>query len=131
MNRTPINPSSWSLNLGFDQAELVEGHRRMLICGGQDAVNADGQAQHPGDMAAQLDMSLDHLEAILAAGDMTLGNVVRLNVYVTDVDELFKHWTRLQDRFASADGHFATSVIGVARLAAPDLVVMLEATALD
>jgi hypothetical protein len=24
MKRTPINPSSWSINLGFDQGELVE-----------------------------------------------------------------------------------------------------------
>ena len=131
MQRTPINPSSWSINLGFDQAELIAGHQRMLVSSGQDAVDAGGQPEHPGDMAAQLDLALEHLEAVLAAGDMTLANVVRLNVYATDVDELFKHWTRLQDRFASADGRFATSVLGVTRLPAPGLLVMLEATALD
>jgi len=41
--------------LGFDQAELIEGHQRLLVCSGQDAVDADGKPQHPGDMAAQLD----------------------------------------------------------------------------
>ena len=40
---------------------------------------------------------------------MTLANVVRLNVYTTDVDELFKHWASLQGRFENADGRFATS----------------------
>lgn len=62
---------------------------------------------------------------------MTLGNVVRLNVYTTDVDEPFKHWVRIPDRFQNSDGGFATSVLGVTRLAAPPLLVLLEATAID
>ena len=74
---------------------------------------------------------LDNLEAVLAAADMTLANIVRLNVYTTDVDELFKHWARLTDRFGNADGGFATTVLGVTRLAAPGLLVLLEATAVD
>ena len=131
MERTAVNPWSWSVKLGFDQAQLVEGHRRELICSGQDAVDANGNSQHPGDMAAQLGLALDNLEAVLADADMTLANVVRLNAYTTDVDELFKHWTTLTDRFAGSAGGFATSVLGVTRLGAPPLLVLLEATAVD
>jgi enamine deaminase RidA (YjgF/YER057c/UK114 family) len=131
MERTSINPWSWSIELGFDQAELIEGPRRHLVCSGQDAVDTDGNPQHPGDMAAQLELALDNLEAVLAAADMTLANIVRLDVYTTDVDELFKHFARLPDRFGSADHRFATTVLGVARLAAPQLLVLLEATAAD
>jgi enamine deaminase RidA (YjgF/YER057c/UK114 family) len=131
MKRTPINPWSWSTTLGFDQAQLIEGHQRELVCSGQDAVDADGIPQHPGDMAAQLELALDNVEAVLAAADMTLANVVRLNVYTTDFDELLKHWGRLTDRFGNADGGFATTLLGVARLPAPGLLVLLEATAVD
>ena len=131
MQRTPINPVSWSRKLGFDQAQLIEGHQRQLVCSGQDAVDADGNPQHPGDMAAQLEMSLDNLEAILAGADMTLANVARLNVYTTDFDELLRHWSSLAGRFESTGGHFATSLLGVSRLPAPQLLVMLEATAVD
>lgn len=127
----PINPWFWSLNLGFDQAQLVEGHQRQLFCSGQDAVDADGIAQHPGDVSAQLEYSLDNLEAVLAGADMTLANVVRLNVYTTDVDELFKSWAAIPKRFGDAGGRFTTSVLGVTRLAAPALLVLLEATAVD
>jgi enamine deaminase RidA (YjgF/YER057c/UK114 family) len=108
MERTPINPVSWSIKVGFDQAELIEGHQRLLVCSGQDAVNADGNFQHPDDMAAQLELAVDNLEAVLAAADMTLANIVRLNVYTTDFDELLKHWARLTDRFGNSDGGFAT-----------------------
>ena len=101
----------------------------MLSCSGQDAVDADGNPQHPGDMAAQLELSLDNLEAILAGADMTFANIVRLNVYTTDVDELAKHWTSIQDRFCGSGGRFVTTVLGVTRLFAPPLLVLLEATA--
>ena len=131
MERRSINPVSWSLNLGFDQAQLIEGHERLLVCSGQDAVDADGNSQHPGEMAAQLEMSLDNLEAVLAAADMTLANVVRLNVYTIDLDELVKHWATITGRFGNSDGRFATTVLGVARLFAPQLLVLLEATAVD
>jgi enamine deaminase RidA (YjgF/YER057c/UK114 family) len=131
MERTSINPVPWSLNLGFDQAQVIEGHRRQLVCSGQDAVDAEGNAQHPGDMAAQLALSIDNLEAVLAAAEMTLGNVVRLTVYTTDFDKLVKNWSGLVERFGKSDGRFVTSLLGVTRLFTPELLVMLEATAVD
>jgi enamine deaminase RidA (YjgF/YER057c/UK114 family) len=128
MQRTSINPVSWSVDLGFDAAELIEGHQRQLLCSGQDAVDANGNPQHPGDMTAQLGVALDNLEAILTAADMTLANVVRLNAYTTDLDELFQHWTTLTDRLSASGSRFATSLLGVTQLPA-QLLVMLEATA--
>jgi enamine deaminase RidA (YjgF/YER057c/UK114 family) len=131
MERTAVNPGSWSVKLGFDQAQLVEGRRRELICSGQDAVDANGNSQHPGDMAAQLGLALDNLEAVLAGADMTLANVVRLNIYSTDVDTLLQHFTIVTERFDGTGERFASTVLGVARLAAPQLLVALEATAMD
>ena len=127
--RMAINPHSWTTSLGFDQAQLIEGHQRLLVCSGQDAVDADGTPQHPGDMAAQLELALDNLDAIVAAADMTLANIVRLNVYTTDVDELInQHFPRLTDRFGNS--RYATSILGVAHLPA-QFLVMLEATAVN
>ena len=127
--RTAINPTSWSINLGFDQAELIEGHQRLLVCSAQDAMDAHGNPQHPGDMAAQLDLSLDNLQAVLADAGMTLANVVRLNFYTTAIGELLAQFPRVNDRFGTS--RYATTVLGVAELPAPEFVVMLEATAVD
>lgn len=131
MQRTAVNPWSWSVPLGFDQAQLVEGHHRVLICSGQDAVDANGSPQHPGDMPAQLGFAVDNLQAVLAGADMTLANVVRLNVYTTDIDTLLQHFGVLTERFAGTGTRFASSLLGVARLPAPQLLVMIEATAMD
>ena len=131
MERKSINPWSWPVKLGFDQAQLISGHRRLLICSGQDSVDADGNAQHPGDMGAQVELALDNLQALLSAADMTFANIVRLNAYTTDVDQLLRNFGRVSKRFGGADARFTTSLLGVTRLPLPQLLVMLEATAAD
>lgn len=129
MERTAINPVAWSQELGFNQGELVSGHTRTLYCSGQTAMDAQGRPQHDGDMAAQLALCLDNLEAVLAEAGMALGNLVRLNVYATDVDLLFQHYGVLAGRLGAARVAPTTTMLGVTRLAIPGQLVELEATA--
>jgi len=129
MERTAINPVTWSTEMGFNQGELVSGHTRTLFVSGQTAMSPEGRPQHAGDMAAQLALSLDNLEAVLAGAGMSLENLVRLNVYTTDVDVLFEHYGALAGRLAAAQAAPATTMLGVTRLAVPTLLVELEATA--
>ncbi|MFF5225732.1 RidA family protein [Dactylosporangium sp. NPDC000521] len=129
MQRTAVNPVAWSLDLGFNQGELVSGETRTLYCSGQTAMSADGRPQHDGDMAAQLALSLGNLEAVLAEAGMSLANLVRLNVYTTDVDLLFPHYGVLASRLGAAKVAPATTMLGVTRLAIPGQLVELEGTA--
>ncbi|MEU9032610.1 RidA family protein [Streptomyces sp. NPDC048383] len=127
--RTAVNPWTWSLELGYHQGEVVSGQTRTLYCAGQGAMDGDGKPLHEGDMAAQLALSLDNLEAVLGAADMSLGNLVRLNVHTTDVDLLFQHYGVLAARLGAARVAPATTMLGVSRLAIPTLLVELEGTA--
>jgi enamine deaminase RidA (YjgF/YER057c/UK114 family) len=129
IERTAVNPVSWSLEMGFNQGELVEGHTRTLYCSGQTAMDADGKPQHDGDLPAQLALSLDNLEAVLTEAGMSLTNLARLNVYTTDVDLLFPHYGVLAARLAAAGVAPTTTMLGVTRLAIPGQLVELEATA--
>jgi enamine deaminase RidA (YjgF/YER057c/UK114 family) len=129
MERTAVNPWSWSVAMGYNQGELVSGHTRTLYCSGQAAMNGDGAPQHAGDMAAQLALSLDNLEATLEAAGMSLANLVRLNVYTTDVDLLFQHYGVLASRLGAIGVAPTTTLLGVSRLALPALMVELEGTA--
>ncbi|WP_026117150.1 RidA family protein [Nocardiopsis valliformis] len=130
MERTAVNPWTWSTELGYNQGELVSGHTRTLYCSGQTAMNAEGKPEHPDDMAAQLTLTLDNLEAVLAEGGMALANLVRLNVYTTDVDRLFEHYGVLAARLGAAGAAPSTTMLGVTRLAIPSLIVELEGTAM-
>lgn len=129
MERTAVNPVTWSVAMGFNQGELVSGHTRTLYCSGQTAMSADGRPEHEGDLAAQLALSLANLEAVLGEADMSLANLVRLNVYTTDVDLLFQHYGVLAARLGAAGVSPSTTMLGVTRLAIPGQLVELEGTA--
>ena len=129
MQRTAVNPWEWSLKLGYNQAETIEGISRHLICAGQTAVDAEGNPQHPGDMRGQISLALDNLEAVLAKADMGLRNVVRLGVYATDVDEALKNFDLLGMRFGPIQCAPPLTSLGVTRLAIPSLLFEIEATA--
>jgi enamine deaminase RidA (YjgF/YER057c/UK114 family) len=124
-----INPWAWQDAFGFSQAIETTGHTRVLRCAGQTSVNGDGEPQHAGDMAAQMTLALDNLEAVLKAADMTLSNVVRLNVYVTDIEASLQHFEATERRLAGAGVQPAITLLGVARLFAPELMIEIEADA--
>jgi enamine deaminase RidA (YjgF/YER057c/UK114 family) len=129
VERTAVNPWTWSLNFGFNQGELVEGATRVLYCSGQTSVDGDGTPQHPGDLAAQISLAADNLEAVLREGGMSLSNIVRLNIYTTDVDGFIAASAPLAERTGAAGVAPPGVLMGVSRLAFPELLVELEATA--
>ncbi|MFJ6065222.1 RidA family protein [Streptomyces tendae] len=131
MERNAVNPVSWSVEMGFNQGEVVSGHARTLYLSGQTAMSKEGRPEHDGDMAAQLALAVDNVEAVLAEADMSLTNLVRLNVYTTDVDLLFQHYGLLAGRLGAAGVAPATTMLGVTRLAVPGQLVELEGTAVD
>jgi len=131
MKRTPVNPWSWSLNVGYNQAEILEGAKRHLTCAGQTAVDADGNPQHPEDMRHQITLALDNLETVLSAADMGLANITRLSIYTTDVDEAMRHFDALGARFGAVGAAPPMTLLGVTRLAIPGLMFEIEAAAAD
>jgi enamine deaminase RidA (YjgF/YER057c/UK114 family) len=129
MERTAVNPVTWSVGMGFNQGEVVSGHTRTLYCSGQTAMDGDGRPLHDGDMAGQLALSIDNLEAVLGAAGMSLVDLVRLTVYATDVDLLLQHYGVLASRLGAAGVAPTTTMLGVTRLAIPGQLVELEGTA--
>ena len=91
------------------------------------SVDENGAPQHPNDMAAQITLAVDNLEAVLDGAGMTLANVVRLNIFATDVDAFLAQLGVLHARLQGAAP--PGTLLGVARLAYPELMVEIEATA--
>ncbi|WP_424217220.1 RidA family protein (plasmid) [Streptomyces sp. BI20] len=129
MERIAINPVSWSVGMGFNQGEVVSGPTRTLYISGQTAMNGEGKPEHEGDMGAQLALAVTNVEAVLAEAGMSFGDLVRLNVYTTDVDLLFRHYGVLAGRLAAAGVAPTTTMLGVTRLAVPGQLVELDGVA--
>ena len=129
--RTVVNPWSWSVPMGFNQGEIVTGYTRTLFCAGQASVDAEGALVHSGDMAAQVAQAVDNLEAVLGEGGMSLANVVRFTIFTTDVDLLLQHYGVLGSRTRALGVAPPSTLVGVTRLAYPELMVEIEATAVQ
>jgi enamine deaminase RidA (YjgF/YER057c/UK114 family) len=129
MKRTAVNPWNWSLNLGYNQAEIIDGATRQLIVAGQTAVDENGAPQHIGDMRGQIGLALDNLEAVLAGADMDLSNIIKLGVYATDVDEALKNFDLMGMRFGPFQVSPPMTLLGVTRLTILGLLFEIEATA--
>ena len=130
MEQRKVNPWTWQDQFGFSQAVEVSGAARALYCAGQTSTAPDGSTLHPGDLRAQASAALDNLETVLREADMTLANVVRLTTYVTDVDRYFAEAAAaVGERLAAAGVQPAATLLGISRLAFPDLLIEIEATA--
>lgn len=89
------------------------------------------ESSHLDPLPAQVSLSLDNIETVLKEAGMTLGNVVRINVFTTDVDAMMGSWGDLAKRFAAAGVQPTSTLVGVTRLAFPEMSVEIEATAVD
>ena len=131
MDRKVINPWTWQDQFGFVQANEVSGVQRTLICSGQTSVDADGNAVYAGDMVGQVNQALDNLETVLREAGFKISDVMRLNYYTTDVDGFFEAAEVVGRRLGESGCRAASTLLGVTRLAYPELLVEIEATAVQ
>ena len=130
MERRVINPWAWQDQFGFVQANEVSGSQRTIFLAGQVSVDAEGSPLHAGDMRAQIEQAMDNLETVLREAGAELSDVVRLNYYTTDVDGCLEAWDdAISTRLSEAGSRPASTLLGVARLYHPDILIEIEATA--
>ena len=128
--KTKVNPWQWQNALGFSQAIEVRGAQGVLYCAGQTSMDADGKPLYEGDMRAQAQEAMNNLETVLREAGYSLSDVVRINYYMTDVDAFFEAYPDVvAGRLSEAGCQPASTLLGVTRLAFPQLMIEIEATA--
>jgi enamine deaminase RidA (YjgF/YER057c/UK114 family) len=128
MARRDINPWEWSKAFGFSQAVEITAAERTLICSGQTAMAEDGTPPMTSDIGAQVEKAFENLGGVLQAAGFTASDVVRINYYTTEVDELIAVLGPLASSFFGTNFPSST-LLGVARLAFPQLKIEIEAIA--
>ena len=129
MDMKAVNPWTWQDAFSFSHGVETRGAERIFFCAGQTSVDPDGRVLHPGDMAAQLNQAFDNLETVLAQAGLTMANVVRLNYYVTDMEAFHSARETLTARLAPLAVKPSGILLGITRLAQPELLIEIEATA--
>jgi enamine deaminase RidA (YjgF/YER057c/UK114 family) len=84
MTHRIINPGSLSPPIGFSHAVESRGGR-VIWLGGQNGTDAEGKIVAPGDFVAQFDRALENIVAAVRAAGGEPQHVVKLSLYVSDV----------------------------------------------
>lgn len=129
METRTIDPTPWLNGFGLTHAVEVTGGQRTLYLSGQTASDANGGPMHAGDLAAQFAEAWKNLKDALAAANMKPANVVRLNMYTTDVDGFMAAASKCMPLLAADGVKPCSTLLGVARLYHPAIMIELEATA--
>jgi enamine deaminase RidA (YjgF/YER057c/UK114 family) len=125
MGHDEINPWEWSKGFGFSQAIRLSEPRELLVCSGQTAIGPDGSMPGSADMENQVRVALDNVVAVLAAGGMTPADIVKSTIFTTDVDACVAVLGPLT-RQVLGSSLPASTLVGVARLAFPEIKIEIE-----
>jgi len=87
---------------------------QLVFCAGQGAIDAATGENRRGDVAAETELALDNIAAVLAAADSDLAHVVKTTVFLVDMGDFAAMNEVYAKRFG--DHRPARSTVGVASL---------------
>jgi enamine deaminase RidA (YjgF/YER057c/UK114 family) len=125
-----INPPELGTPPGYSQIVDVSASRLIFIAG-QTALDRDGKIVGKNDFARQADQVFENLGIALQASGCTAANLIKLTVFLTDMDDLGRYREARNRFFASVTPPAAPAVtlVEVSKLYGADLMIEVEAIA--
>jgi enamine deaminase RidA (YjgF/YER057c/UK114 family) len=125
-----LNPPELGSPPGYSQIVEISTNRIFFIAG-QTALDRDGNVVGKGDFGAQAAQVFVNLAHALQASGCTAANLVKLTVFLTDMDNLTAYRQARNRFFASVTPAAAPAVtlVEVSRLYGPDFLIEIEAIA--
>jgi enamine deaminase RidA (YjgF/YER057c/UK114 family) len=125
-----INPPELGTPPGYSQVVDVNAGRIIFIAG-QTAVDSDGNVVGKRDFATQAAQVFRNLGVALQASGCTAANLVKLTVFLTDMDNLAPYREARNRYFASVTPPAAPAVtlVEVSKLYGADFLIEIEAIA--
>jgi 2-iminobutanoate/2-iminopropanoate deaminase len=126
-NKKIVQPKDLPKRGTHSQVVAVTGGTLVFIAGMSSRSEKDALSVHAGDMRSQVRHICDNLGRVLRSVGGEFSDIVKTTIFTTDVEE-FRKANDVRYEYFKTD--FPTgSLIGVKRLAHPDLMVEIEAMA--
>jgi 2-iminobutanoate/2-iminopropanoate deaminase len=127
----PIRGKALGPPLGLYSHGMTAGPGELVVVAGQVGMAA-GQVVGPGDVGKQTRQALANIEAVLRAAGSSMRDVVRLQTFLTNADDIEGFMAARRDAFPAyfPDGVYPpNTLLIVSRLVNPELLVEIEAMA--
>ena len=125
-----INPPELGTPPGYSQIVEVSPGRLVFIAG-QTALDSDGNVIGKNDFVTQADQVFANLTIALRASGCTAANLIKLTVFLTDMDNLGRYREARNRFFATVTPPAAPAVtlVEVSKLYGPDFLIEIVAIA--
>jgi len=126
-----ITPKGFGPPLGMYSHGMVAAGGELIVVAGQVGTTPDGRV--PGsDIVSQTRQAFDNVRAVLQAAGAGMGDVIRLQTFLTRADDISGFMKARQDIFPEyfpTGAYPPNTLLVVSRLVRPDLLVEVEAMA--
>ena len=127
----PVVPKGFGPPLGMYSHGMVARGGDLVIVAGQVGMTADGRVAGE-DVVSQTKQALDNVRAVVEAAGCTMGDVVRLQTFLTRSEDIAGFMRARGEVFPTyfPDGIYPpNTLLVVSRLVRPELLVEVEAMA--
>ena len=122
-----VNPQNLPKPNGYSHAIEAHGGRTLYVSG-QLPLNKDGNLVGEGDFAVQAEQVFANLKTALEASGATFKDVVKLNMFVTDMGQL-KPLRVARDKYIDLKNPPASTLVEVKRFVVQGAMVEIDAVA--
>lgn len=122
-----LNPAGLPTPAGYSHTVDAPVGRTIYVSG-QLPVDKNGKLIGAGDFAAQAEQVFANLKTALAAAGASFDDVVKLNMFVTDMEQL-KSLRMARDRYINTKHPPASTLVEVKRFVREGVMVEIDATA--
>ena len=127
MPNTPIRAKGLPEPISHYTDVVVAGPGRTIYVSGCGAIDESGKLVGRGDITAQTRKTLDNMKLALAAAGATLADVVKVTVYLGNVEDRQKVNEVRKEYFGAAKP--ASTLIEISRFAIDGMLIEIEAVA--
>jgi len=122
------SPSTLSTPAGYSHVVSLPASGRLVWTSGQVPIAADGTVAPAGDWEAQTRLTFQNVGHALAAGGAAWADAVKLTIFVVDLAGL-PTIRAVRDEFVDLERPPTSSLVQVAALFHPDVLIEVEAVA--
>lgn len=122
-----INPANIHPPRGYTHVVEATAPGRIVYIAGQ--LGADPAGKMAGDFRGQAIQAFENLKAALAAVDGKFEQVVKVNMYFTDIDTQLPIAREVRDRYVNTAAAPASTAVQISKLARDGALFEIEAVA--
>jgi len=111
----------------FSQATVIEAKGRLVFVSGMTARRADGTIAGIGDITEQTRQVCENVKAAMEAAGGTLDDVVRVDVYIRNMEDFDKIHAVRREYFKPPLP--ASTMVEVTKMTAPEYLIEINAIA--